>query len=63
MATKKELSVDEHNAKVSKEIEALQDKIDVLKKTFKSETEKKQASLNDCNKLAQKLRFEKSKVK
>lgn len=47
-AKDKELSVDEHNAKVSAEIAELQAKIDALKLTYKSETEKRQASLHEC---------------
>lgn len=43
-----ELSVDEHNAKVSAEIAELQAQIDVLKLTYKSEAEKRQASLHEC---------------
>lgn len=43
-----ELSVDEHNAKVSAEIAELQAQIDALKLTYKSETEKRQASLHEC---------------
>ena len=43
-----ELSVDEHNAKVSADIAELQAQIDALKLTYKSETEKRQASLHDC---------------
>lgn len=60
---KEEQSVNEHNAGVSKGIAALKKKIDALNKTFKSESEKPQASLNECNKLAQKIRFSKVKVK
>lgn len=57
--SKKELSVDEHNADVQKEINKLQEKIDTLKKTFKSESEKKQATLQEClamNKKAEELK-------
>lgn len=51
MATKKEaqeLSVDEHNAEVSAKIAKLQEQIDDLKKTYKAESDKPQASLHDC---------------
>lgn len=44
----KQISVDEHNAEVAKQIAALQSQIDELKKTYKSESDKKQASLHEC---------------
>ena len=50
---KKDLTVDEHNTQVSKDIEALQKQIDELKLTYKSESEKKQASLHECNMIMQ----------
>jgi len=43
-----ELSVDEHNAKVSAEIDELEAKIAELKKTYRSEAERKQVDLHDC---------------
>lgn len=51
---KKELTVDEHNAKVSIEISALQEKISELQLTYKSESDKKQASLHECNAIHRK---------
>lgn len=56
---KKELTVDEHNAAVFKEIKELQSKIDELKKTTKSESLKVNATLQECiamNKKAQKIK-------
>lgn len=47
-AKEKELSVDEHNAKVTAEIAKLQSEIDKLKKTYKSEADKKQVDLHEC---------------
>ncbi len=43
-----ELSVDEHNAKVSAEVAELEAKITELKKTYKSESARKQVDLHDC---------------
>lgn len=62
----KELTVDEHNALVYKEIEKLESQIIDLKKTFKSESLKPQATLQEClsmNKKAEKLTAVKDKVK
>jgi cell division protein FtsB len=44
----KELSVDEHNAKVSAEVAELEAQIAKLKKTYKSESARKQVDLHDC---------------
>ena len=49
---KKELTKAEHNAKVWVEIKALEDKVKELKSTLHAAELPKQASLNDCNKLA-----------
>ena len=43
-----ELTVDEHNAKVSAEIAELEAQIADLKKTYKSESDKRQVDLHDC---------------
>lgn len=62
----KELSVDEHNALVYKEVQKLEDEIVKLKKTFKSESLKSQATLQEClamNKKAEKLTAVQDKVK
>ena len=62
----KELTVDEHNALVCKEIKKLENEIVELKKTFKSESLKSQATLQEClamNKKAEKLTAVKDKVK
>ena len=45
----KELSIDEHNEEVFKKIADLKAKIDDLNLTFRSESEKKQATLQECN--------------
>jgi hypothetical protein len=45
----KELTVDQHNAKVRADVVKLEDKIKELNLTYKSESDKKQASLADCN--------------
>lgn len=51
---KKELTVDQHNADISKKIAELEDKIKELKLTYKSEGEKKQATLHECNVMSRK---------
>lgn len=51
---KKELSVNEHNAAVSKQISKLEDEIKELQSTYKSESEQKQASLHECNTMSRK---------
>ena len=51
MAAKKEvaeLSVEEHTAAVSAEVAELEAKIAELKKTYRSESEKRQVDLHDC---------------
>lgn len=55
MATKKEeveLTVDAHNKIVAKEIAEHQDAIKKLQLTYKSESEKKQATLHECNMMS-----------
>ena len=49
---KKELTKAEHNAKVWAEVKALEDKVKELKSTLFAAELPKQASLNDCNRLA-----------
>ena len=44
-----ELSIDEHNKQVSDKITALKSEITELELTFRSEAEKKQATLEECN--------------
>ena len=64
--TKKELSVDEHNAGLAKEIARLEQMIADIKKDFRSEAEKPQATLQQClamNRKAAKLTAVKDKVK
>jgi len=64
--SKKELNVDEHNASVYKEIGKLEAKIAELKATFKSESLKPQATLQEClamNNKAAKLTAVQDKVK
>jgi len=64
--TKKELSVDEYNAGLAKEIAKLEQMIVDMKKDFRSETEKPQATLQEClamNRKAAKLTAVKKKVK
>ena len=51
---KKELTVDQHNAKVAKEIKTHEDAIKELQKEYKSESEQKQASLHECNLMSRK---------
>lgn len=51
---KKELTVNQHNAKVAKEIKSHEDAIEDLQKEYKSESEKKQASLHECNMMSRK---------
>ena len=51
---KKELTKAEHNAKVWAEVKVLEDKVKELKSTLHAAELPKQASLNDCNKLARK---------
>lgn len=53
MATK-ELTVDQHNAAVAKEIKLHEDAIKDLQKEYKSESDKKQASLHECNLMSRK---------
>jgi hypothetical protein len=52
----KEISVDEHNAKVRSEIKKLKDKIKKIELTYLSEAEKPQASLLQCNQQASKAK-------
>ncbi len=49
---KKELTKAEHNAKVWAEVKVLEDKVKELKSTLFAAELPKQASLNDCNRLA-----------
>ena len=49
---KKELTKAEHNAKVWAEVKELEDKVKELKSTLHAAELPKQASLNDCNRLA-----------
>jgi len=51
---KKELTVDEHNAAVAKEISKHEDAIKDLQKEYKSEIDQKQASLHECNVMSRK---------
>ena len=51
---KKELTVDEHNAEVAKEISKHEGAIKELQLTYKSESDKKQASLHECNVMSRK---------
>ena len=51
---KKELTKAEHNAKVWAEVKVLEDKVKELKATLFAAELPKQASLNDCNRLARK---------
>ena len=63
MATKKEqpveeiveeieLTVDEHNAVIDKAVGKLKDEIKELQFGYKSESEKKQATLHECNMMS-----------
>jgi len=54
MMAKKELTVDEHNAAVAKEISKHEDAIKDLQKEYKSEIDQKQASLHECNVMSRK---------
>lgn len=51
---KKELSIDEHNKQVMQKVQDLKDQIKELELTYRSEAEKKQASLHECNALHRK---------
>ena len=52
--TKKELSNNEHNAEIFKQVKVLEDKIAELKSGLKPAEIPKQAELNMCNALARK---------
>ena len=59
---KKELTKLEHNNKVWAEVKELEDKIKEIKGTLFPAELPKQASLNDCNKLARQAKKEPVKV-
>jgi len=59
---KKELSKLEHNSAVWGEVKSLESKIKKLKETLHPAELPKQASLNECNKLARKAKVAKVKV-
>lgn len=59
---KKELTSTEHNDLIWKEVKTLEDKIKELKKDLKPVELPKQASLNDCNRLARKANTTPAKV-
>jgi hypothetical protein len=59
---KKELTSTEHNDLIWKEVKTLEDKIKELKKDLKPAELPKQASLNDCNRLARKANTTPAKV-
>ncbi|HHZ96567.1 MAG TPA: hypothetical protein EYN67_13680 [Flavobacteriales bacterium] len=59
---KKELTKLEHNNKVWAEVKELEDKIKEIKSTLHPAELPKQASLNDCNRLARKVSVKPVKV-
>ena len=59
---KKELTKLEHNDAVWAEVKKLEDKIKEIKETLFPAELPKQASLNDCNKLARQAKIEPVKV-
>lgn len=59
---KKELTKLEHNDAVWAEVKKLEGKIKEIKETLHPAELPKQASLNDCNKLARKAKIEATKV-
>lgn len=56
MATKKELSIDDHNKLVAEKVAKLKKELDEAQKEFKSESCKPQASLAECNAMLAKHR-------
>ena len=52
MAT--ELTIDQHNKKVAEKVNSLKAEIIGLEKLYKSESEKPQATLAECNRMTQK---------
>jgi hypothetical protein len=59
---KKELTKLEHNNAVWAEVKKLEDKIEEVKSTLYPAELPKQASLNDCNRLARKANITPTKV-
>jgi hypothetical protein len=61
-AKQSELTANEHNQLIWSEVEKLQDKIELMKSDLRPAELPKQASLNDCNIMAGKIKLEVSKV-
>jgi hypothetical protein len=57
-----ELTANEHNQLIWAEIEKYQDEIELMKLELRPAELPKQASLNDCNIMAGKIKLEVSKV-
>lgn len=54
MADKKELTVDQHNKAIAVKIKELESKLAELRKEYKSEAVKPQATLAECNAISNK---------